>query len=119
MMNPEQWQNRFIQARNSAIERGRNPFQVNAMAERNNAVVMNEMREGFEKAGFTQEQAADATRQLSASVMESLSRMVKTGQASLDAFGRIQVTVRNLERQMDAQAAEWAKASWQGGLRDR
>lgn len=119
IMNPEQWQGRFIQARNAAIQQGRNPAQVNALAERNNAAIMNEMREGFEKAGFTQEQAAAASRQVSASVMQSIQRMVQTGQASLDAYGRIQVTVQNLERQIDAQAAEWAKASWQGGFRDR
>lgn len=119
IMNQEPWQNRFIQARNAAIQQGRNPAQVNAMADRNNAAVMNEMREGFEKAGFTQDQAAEASRRVSMSVMESIQRMVQTGRASLDAFGRIQVTVQNLERQIDAQAAEWARANWQGGFRDR
>lgn len=119
MMNQGPWQNRFIQARNNAIQQGQNPFHVNQLADRNNAAVMNEMREGFEKAGFTQEQATAATQRVTASVMQSLQRMLQTGQASLDAYGRIQVTVQNIERQVDAQAAEWARAAWQGGMRDR
>jgi len=119
MMNQEPWQNRFIMARNAAIQNGRNPVQVNQLADRNNAAVMNEMREGFEKAGFNQEQATAATQRVTQSVMQSLQRMLQTGQASLDAYGRIQVTVQNLERQIDAQAAEWSKAAWQGGMRDR
>lgn len=117
MMNPEGWQQQVMQARNAAIEQGRNPREVAALNERNQAAVANKMAEGFEKAGFTREQAAEASVRVMGSVTESIQRMVRTGQMSLDAYGRLTVTVNNLQQQINAQAAEWQNRQWAAGMR--